>query len=48
MVFGDQRILASAGVQQEDPLGLLLFSLVLLDSFALQDSTAVFVSHSDI
>ena len=28
--FGDQRILASAGVQQGDPLGSLLFSLVLL------------------
>ena len=28
--FGDQRILASAIVQQEDPLDLLLFSLVLL------------------
>ena len=28
--FGDQRILASATVQQGDPLGPLLFSLVLL------------------
>jgi len=48
MIFGNQRILASAGVQQEDSLGLLLFSLVLLDSFALQDSTAVFVFHHGI
>jgi len=29
--FGDQRNLASAGIQHGDPLGPLLFSLVLLD-----------------
>ena len=28
--FGSHRILSTAGVQQGDPLGLLLFSLVIL------------------
>ena len=29
--FGNHRIVASAGVQQRDPLGPLLFSLVIME-----------------
>ena len=48
--FGDQRILAAAGVQQGDPLGPLLFSLVVLDfvqSVSLHRSTCLSLWYLD-
>ena len=45
--FGDQHILASAGVQQEDPLGPLLFSLVLLNLQDLHSSVCISLWYLD-
>ena len=46
--FGDQHILASTGVQQGDPLTLCFSFPLFWISFALQDSTAVFVFYYGI
>ena len=48
--FGSRRILASSGVQQGDPLGPLLFSLVLLqfiDSVKLHDKVKLHLWYLD-